>query len=191
MPALAKGIVVLDPGHGGFDPVGGSSPNNAVSFSGVLEKAMTLEMSKLIRAAIESSNQAGSADIQVMLTRDSDVNLGLSARATVAKSNAADILLSLHFNGFDKQVRGTETLVRPIADGTVNHADDRAFAQRIQKAVFETIKGFDAGANDRGVKDQNSAFSTTPFSATLRTTPSAVPACSRSSSSTLRRLTSC
>jgi N-acetylmuramoyl-L-alanine amidase len=154
MPEPVKGTVVLDPGHGGSENVGGSSPNNAVSFRGVLEKAMTLEPAKLIREAILAANQSGSSDIRVVLTREEDVNLGLGARAVVAKSHAADLFLSIHCNGFDKQARGTETLIRPVADGNVNHAADKAFAQRIQKAVFETIQSFDPGAKDRGVKDQ-------------------------------------
>ena len=35
---MAKGVVVMDPGHGGNLEIGGSSKNNAVSPSGVLEK---------------------------------------------------------------------------------------------------------------------------------------------------------
>ena len=35
---MAKGIVVIDPGHGGTLDTGGSSKNNATSPSGVLRK---------------------------------------------------------------------------------------------------------------------------------------------------------
>ena len=37
-PDAVSGVVVLDPGHGGNEKIGGSSPNNATSTSGVLRK---------------------------------------------------------------------------------------------------------------------------------------------------------
>ena len=43
---LVSGVVVLDPGHGGSRRIGGSSPNNATSASGQLEKTMTLDLAK-------------------------------------------------------------------------------------------------------------------------------------------------
>jgi len=150
---MLKATVVIDPGHGGAVDVGGSSRNNAISFSGVLEKSMTLQLGLLVRDALLALNGADT-DIKVVMTRQTDVNLGLSDRAKVAKENHAQRFLSIHFNGFDKTARGVETLIRPEADGNVNHADDKTFATRIQKAVLETIKTFDADVKDRGVKDQ-------------------------------------
>jgi hypothetical protein len=38
-----KGIIVLDPGHGGTTKIGGSSANNATSVSGIPEKQITPE----------------------------------------------------------------------------------------------------------------------------------------------------
>jgi len=37
------GIIVIDPGHGGKLEIGGSSANNAISASGVLEKTSRSE----------------------------------------------------------------------------------------------------------------------------------------------------
>jgi N-acetylmuramoyl-L-alanine amidase len=150
---MLRATVVIDPGHGGTAEAGGSSANNAISFSGVQEKTMTLQMGLLVRDALLALNSA-ETNLKVVMTRATDVNLGLRERALVAKSNQAQRFLSIHFNGFDKNARGVETLIRPIADGNVNHAEDMVFAGRIQKAVLETIKGFDSGAKDRGVKDQ-------------------------------------
>jgi len=150
---MLKATVVIDPGHGGTIEVGGSSANNAISFSGVLEKSMTLQLGLLARDALLALNSADT-DIKVVMTRQTDVNLGLLDRAKVAKTNHAERFLSIHFNGFDKTARGVETLIRPKADGNVNYDDDKTFARRIQKAVIETIKAFDSGVKDRGVKDQ-------------------------------------
>lgn len=150
---MAKGIVVIDPGHGGTIDVGGSSKNNAVSASGVLEKNMTLRFAFLVREALQEAAQLGGHDIKIFMTRETDINLGLSARAAIGKSKKADIFLSIHFNGFDKKVRGTESLITPKAINP-NHAADKALAQRVLRAAFNAIKAHDANAKNRTVKDQ-------------------------------------
>ena len=165
-----SGTVVIDPGHGGTFEVGGSSWNNAISFSGVMEKSMTLQMALLLRDALAAADPA----IKVFLTRETDINVALEERAALARTKKADRFLSIHFNGFDRRARGVETLVRPVANGNVNHADDVAFATRVQKAAHDTIKRFDAGTKNRGVKDQrlavlnDVALGNTPVSAPCR-----------------------
>lgn len=150
-----KGTVVIDPGHGGSLEVGGSSPNNAVSPSGVLEKNITLGMAFLIREALLDEAKVGDHQIKIVLTRRTDKNLGLSERAEVAKTNKADLFLSIHCNASDKHTaRGVETLVRPKSAGNTNHAADKTFAERVQNAVFSAIKAHDVKTRDRGVKDQ-------------------------------------
>lgn len=150
---MAKGIVVIDPGHGGTLDMGGSSKNNAVSPSGVLEKNMTLRFAFLVRDALQEAAQIGGHDVKIFLTRETDINLGLSARAAVAKSKKADIFLCIHFNAFDGTARGPETLISPKAINS-NHAADKALAQRIQTATFKAIQALDSGTKDRKVKDQ-------------------------------------
>jgi len=152
---VARGIVVIDPGHGGPLEIGGSSANNATSPSGVLEKNMTLRLGLLVRDAINAAAGAGNHDIKVFMTRDSDYNLSLDARANVAKANKADLFLSIHFNAsIAHKVRGVETLVRPKTAGNINHAEDTAFAKRVQAAVLNAIKAHDPTTKDRKVKDQ-------------------------------------
>ena len=150
-----KGTVVIDPGHGGSVEVGGSSPNNAVSPSGVLEKNVTLRLAFLVRDAIAAEAQIGNHQVKVILTRDGDTNLGLANRAEVAKKSSADLFLSIHCNASEKHnARGVETLIRTKSAGNTNHAADKAFAQNIQAAAFNAIKAHDAKTKDRGVKDQ-------------------------------------
>ena len=48
---MLEATLVIDPGHGGTTEAGGSSANNAISFSGVLEKSMTLQFGQLVRRA--------------------------------------------------------------------------------------------------------------------------------------------
>ena len=91
--------------------------------------------------------------LNVILTRTTDTNLGLGARAHVARNNHADRFLSIHLNAFNGVSRGVETYVRRATDN-VNLEEDRRFARRIQNAVFDVIEGFDSGSKDRGVKEE-------------------------------------
>jgi N-acetylmuramoyl-L-alanine amidase len=152
---MAKGTIVIDPGHGGSLEVGGSSANNAASPSGVLEKNMTLRLGLLVRDALQEAANIGNHNIKVVMTRETDKNLGLAQRANVAKTNKADLFLSIHFNAsVAHNARGVETLVRPKSAGNINHAEDTAFAERIQKAVFNAVLAHDANTRNRKVKDQ-------------------------------------
>ncbi|MEZ0469750.1 N-acetylmuramoyl-L-alanine amidase [Luteimonas salinilitoris] len=127
-----QAVVVIDPGHGGNAVVGGSSPNNATSFSGVLEKDMTLDFSRLVRDALNADPH----NIEVHMTRNADVNLGIAARANVARDNSADVLLSIHMNAFNGVAHGTTIFVRTNGVDQLNHADDAAFATRVVDAVL-------------------------------------------------------
>ena len=153
--ATKSGTIVLDPGHGGTVKVGGSSPNNATSVSGIPEKQITLQIARLTRDAIARRAVTEGHAIRVVLTREADVNLALSERARVAKANGANVFLSIHCNASEgHNARGVETLVRPTAAGNPNFADDRTFAAAIQNALFLTISKADPATRNRGVKEQ-------------------------------------
>ncbi len=96
--------IVLDPGHGGTTKIGGSSPNNAIGPTGLLEKTVTLDLAQRAEALLKAKGHT------VTLTRKTDKNLGLADRAKVAKSSAAPVFLSIHLNGLDGKVQGTETI---------------------------------------------------------------------------------
>lgn len=149
-------VIVLDPGHGGTVMVGGSSPNNAVSPTKELEKNWTLDIARRTRAALLAKAISYGSNIEVILTRDSDSNKGLSARANIAKVKGATLFLSIHFNGFNKRVRGVETLIHPV---NVNKEEDRAFAQAVQNEVLLAMRAIDPTIKtlrnyDRKVKEQ-------------------------------------
>ncbi len=129
-------IVVLDPGHGGTTTVGGSSPNNAVGPTGLLEKAVTLDVAKRVRPLLEADG------INVRMTRTTDTNLGLAARAHVARDAGADAFVAIHLNGFNGSAQGTETYHHNNAS-----ADSRALAAVVQAEVVKAT-----GLTDRKVK---------------------------------------
>ena len=128
-------LVVLDPGHGGSVAIGDSSPNNATSPSGLLEKNLTLEVARHAAAALSERGH------DVRLTRATDINLGLADRARVAKDARADAFVSIHFNGFaDPSVQGTETWLHLQASSA-----SRELATCVQRAVRLVTRHRDRG----------------------------------------------
>jgi N-acetylmuramoyl-L-alanine amidase len=150
---MATGTVVIDPGHGGTGSIGGSDGNHAVSASGVKEKDLTLILANLVKSELQAAATAGGHNLNILMTRTTDVNLTLADRAHVARTNHADRFLSIHLNASDNHnARGVETFVRRAQDN-VNLADDKRFATKIQNGVFNAIHSFDANTHDRGVKE--------------------------------------
>ena len=154
-----KRVVVIDPGHGGTQNVGGSSFNNATSVSGPLEKQLTLEFAQSLRRQMQTDEVRAilaAKDIcetEVILTRETDVNLTASARVAVATDNKADILASIHFNGGVAEARGTETFYKDAANPEQsNEAEDKALAQAVNDAMVEALRKLDKGAKNRGAK---------------------------------------
>ena len=90
--------VVIDPGHGGFDP-------GAVGRGGLKEKDVVLDIGKRLH---ERLNKHGR--IKSFLTRTGDYYVPLGERTVTANQHRADLFISLHINAFSKRTaRGSET----------------------------------------------------------------------------------
>lgn len=94
--------VVIDPGHGDWDP--GANVGN------VLEKDISLTTSKAIEQALDEAN------IKAVYTRETDISLSdnkiddLKKRAAKSAENNANYFVSIHVNSFDEsdEVSGFE-----------------------------------------------------------------------------------
>ena len=84
-PAAPRARVVIDPGHGG-------AQEGAISPDGQLEKAVSLDVARRLKAALEH------AGADVLLTREQDVLLALADRVTFANRSKPDVFVSLHLN---------------------------------------------------------------------------------------------
>jgi N-acetylmuramoyl-L-alanine amidase len=78
--------VVIDAGHGGTDM-------GAKGASGAMEKDIALDVAKRLKTAIESR-----LGLRVLLTRDTDRDVTIDERSSVANNNKADLFVSLHLN---------------------------------------------------------------------------------------------
>ncbi len=79
----SRPLVVIDAGHGGFDPGAGTGS--------LKEKALTLSLAKALRDALLAHG-----GIRVALTRDDDRYLLLPERAGIARRLKADLFISIH-----------------------------------------------------------------------------------------------
>jgi len=90
--------IVVDPGHGGKDP-------GAIGPRGVMEKEVTLALSKALARQLETKFPC-----EVILTRDRDVYIPLDERTMIANELKADLFVSLHANANrSRQPYGVET----------------------------------------------------------------------------------
>lgn len=136
-------VIVLDPGHGGL-------ANHATSSSGVKEKVLALELALAIETELSNQCAAVGKSVAVHLTRRTDVDVGITARANLARETRADLFLSLHFNGNDRATRGTETFYS--AGSGANLPKHRAFAQSVLQGALTGLGQSGLLVKDRDAK---------------------------------------
>jgi len=90
--------IVIDPGHGGYDPGCLGSITN--------EKTVTLAISKYLGKDILKNME----DVKVIYTRDKDIHVNLVDRPKLANKMKADLFISIHANHAPaKSAQGVET----------------------------------------------------------------------------------
>jgi len=95
--------VAIDAGHGGEAP-------GARGTTGCLEKDLNLKFNKMLQARLEAKGA------KVSLTRDSDIDVGMSERILMLRRLNPDLLVSIHCNagGSPFTGKGTSTYYRHI-----------------------------------------------------------------------------
>jgi N-acetylmuramoyl-L-alanine amidase len=133
--------IAIDPGHGGED-------SGAVGALRVNEKSFNLEISKKLAVALKAMG----AD--VMMTRETDVEIDLYERSRMAEKFGAEILLSIHGNALPD---GVDPAGSKGAGGYYFHPQARALAETILESLTKGVPGL---GND-GVHYQNLALTRT------------------------------
>lgn len=145
---LSKRYIAIDAGHGGSDP--GSSGN------GLVEKNITLIVSKKVEKALEKQN------VKVLMTRTNDTFVGLQERVNIAEREKVDALVSIHTNAFSSgSANGTETWYS-LASASTKASDSKQLATFIQNRLHK-----DLNTTNRGVKTANFAVLRTTFPSAL------------------------
>ena len=133
--------VVIDPGHGGRD-------GGAVGDDGTLEKDLNLAVALKLKALLES------ADIHVIMTRETDIELAspdsahkkaddLKARLQLAQNQKNAVFVSIHMNKFPiEKYSGLQVYY------SENNPESLSLAQTVQNTAQAALQN----TNDRKVK---------------------------------------
>lgn len=134
----AKKVVVIDPGHGGYDDGG--------VVDGVSEKDVTLAIGLELGALLEKQGY------QVVYTRKEDIALGdyeledLSERVAIGEQAKGDVMISLHTNKADgdyaERIYGFE----------IYENEQSELSQQLAQLVATQLDSLQF-SQDRGVKD--------------------------------------
>ncbi len=133
-PDIARLVtVVIDPGHGGEDP-------GAVGRGGSLEKNVTLEIARRLKAKIN-----GTPNMRAILTRDGDYFIPLQQRVAKARRVQADLFVSVHADAFVKPTaRGSSVFV--LSENGASSSAARWLANKENAA--DLIGGVNIGVKD-------------------------------------------
>ncbi|HEX5101928.1 MAG TPA: N-acetylmuramoyl-L-alanine amidase [Polyangiaceae bacterium] len=147
--------VVLDPGHGGHDP-GATGP------TGLREKDVTLDVAH--RAAPLLARELG---ISTLLTRDSDVYVGLDERTARANAFGADLLISIHCNASEDG--GGKGIMSFVLDGSRDALSARVAAREnaASAAAASELANALSATLDRGTVDHSERLAALLQRATL------------------------
>ncbi|WP_283115242.1 N-acetylmuramoyl-L-alanine amidase [Intestinimonas timonensis] len=122
--------IVIDPGHGGDRP--------GACYEGIMEKDIDLAVSLKLVSILQNQG------FQVIMTRSTDVEIGLYERADLANAAGADVFVSLHSNAAENRpdYQGIYTYYHPSSNRGAR------LAQAIQTPLCQITGGI-----DRGIKD--------------------------------------
>ena len=91
----SKQLIVIDPGHGGFD-IG-------AEVQSIKEKTLSLQTATLVKQYLHDMGY------RVILTRSRDVFVSLKKRTAIANDTKSKLFVSIHFNAFKgPDVKGIE-----------------------------------------------------------------------------------
>lgn len=130
-------FVMIDPGHGGFDP--------GAEYGGVREADLVLKMAQ---ALAERLDRAGFA---VGLTRDGDQFVSLSERVARANRAGADLFISLHADAVAAGHATGASVHSLPEDATV--AGNRFLLQRLGQDALGSTEGTVSDATTRVLMD--------------------------------------
>lgn len=142
-----KKVIVLDPGHGGFDP-------GKVGINGVYEKDINLSIAEKLRICLEEKG------IETIMTRNDDSALysetdtnkkkaDMKKRVEIINQDSVLLAISIHQNSFSQESsRGAQVFYH------VNSEEGKNLATILQEKIKEYIKD----ENKRVAKSNDSYY---------------------------------
>jgi N-acetylmuramoyl-L-alanine amidase len=127
-----RGLIVIDPGHGGKDP-------GAVSCLGYHEKEVNLAVAKYLDSMLRQKG------FETILTRRSDVYVSLGERADLANRHGADLFVSVHADSVDSSSPKGFTVY------TARMSSKRSI--QVGQSIVQELAG--TGTSNRGLRKAN------------------------------------
>ncbi len=127
--------VMLDPGHGGFDP--------GAEAGGLVEADLMLSFARALQDVLRESGFA------VALTREADVFVSLEARMSAARAFGADLLLSLHADALPEDAGNASGATVYTLSGAASAEASQRLVERHGKD--DLIAGLDLGGHEEDV----------------------------------------
>jgi len=143
-PPKEQYVVVLDPGHGGYNPSNGMYNMGAIGLNGIYESEVVLDISQKVADILRSNGLT----VQMTRTKEKDKSnpYDLEDRIRLAESFKPNILLSIHANSFTSSTaNGVETYWRTW--------QSKWFATTVHNAYLKQVQ-----LKDRGVKQDTTLF---------------------------------
>lgn len=141
-----KELVIVDAGHGGFDP-------GKVGTAGTLEKDINLSIALKLKKVLEDSGY------QVLMTREDDRALchesaskkklsDLKSRVSMINENKPALTVSIHQNSYSAGTKGAQVFYYK------NSEDSKEFASILQNTIRESLND----GNKRVEKENDSYY---------------------------------
>ncbi len=135
-----KLVICVDAGHGGYDP-GAIAPSNKLNEKDV-NLAVALKLRDLLKAA----------DFNVIMTRSTDVFVGLKERAQIANNAKTDLFVSIHHNSAESSAAvGTAVYSYPGSQ------EGGKLAESIQEELVKALGWANTAGKDDGTHTANFA----------------------------------
>ena len=129
--ALSFNTVVIDPGHGGKD--------GGCAWNGLVEKKLCLDTALRLERMLKAKG------LRVIMTRRSDIFIGLEGRARLANRYSKAVFVSIHFNASKIRSRsGMEVFYRS--------AKGKVLAASILRKMDNNLKGVNRGVSHNNFK---------------------------------------
>ncbi len=145
LPKIDETFVIIDPGHGGFDP-------GAIS-GDIYESTINLDIS------LKLEKQLNDLGIKTFMLRETDEFIGVYERADLANLLNASLFVSVHINALDDpDFSGIMTLAYPGIPN-YDYPNGQLLATFIQNGIISSTDAADLGIIDRDklvvLKDTN------------------------------------
>lgn len=108
-----KPIIVLDPGHGGYDS--GAEKN------GTIEKNVVLAFGLVLRDLLEKTGR-----YKILMTRSDDTFIPLDERTRFAERNHANLFIAIHADYSDEGTRARGATIYSLRDGVAKSLERSA-----------------------------------------------------------------